>query len=81
MLRGGARAEAWPRTLVGSMWLPRQARTRWLIYVDSGHATLSGGAEPSLDLGPGDAALTVDASGLRGLLRGTGEIILVKLYA
>lgn len=80
MLRGSARGEVLARTLVGAMWLPATG-TRWLAYLDSGHADLRCGTA-SVTLGPGDAALaTPDDDPTRVMLEGAGEIILVKLYA
>lgn len=92
MLRGDARGDVLARTLVDAMLLapepagepgagPGQA-LRWLVYLDSGRATLrvEGGAE--LALNPCDAALVIpDGTAARVLLEGAGEIVLVKLYA
>jgi environmental stress-induced protein Ves len=82
MLRGDARGEALPRTLVDAMVLPVEPGTRWLVYLDSGHAEIRAGADACLALNPGDAALvesgdTTDPARIEG----GGEIVLVKLYA
>lgn len=82
MLRANARGEALPRTLLDSMILPPEPAMRWLVYLDSGHATLSAGDEAPAHLNHGDAALVApDAGASRVILEGAGEIVLVKLYA
>ncbi|TAN07714.1 MAG: HutD family protein [Rhodanobacteraceae bacterium] len=82
MLRGRARGEALPRTLVDRMLLPPEAGTRWLVYLDSGHATLRAGDAAPAPLAAGDAAIVIpDAGSGRVVLAGAGEIVLVKLYA
>lgn len=82
MLRGNARGEVLPRTLTDTMALPLQSGWRWLVYLDSGHATLRVAAVSSLALSPGDAALvTEDHGAAECRVEGTGQIILVKLYA
>lgn len=82
MLRSAARGEALPRTLVGTMLLPAEPATRWLVYLDSGHAALRADADAAIVLAPGDAALVTPGTGTtRTLLEGAGEIVLVKLYA
>ena len=82
MLRANARGEALPRTLLDSMILPPEPDMRWLVYLDSGHATLSAGGAAPARLSHGDAALVApDADTSRVILEGAGEIVLVKLYA
>lgn len=82
MLRGDARGEVLPRTLVDSMMLPTGEGLRWLIYLDSGRARIDAGDAATLVLQPYDAALvsTGDGAG-RVRIEGAGEIVLVKLYA
>jgi environmental stress-induced protein Ves len=82
MLRGDTHGEALPRTLLDSMLLPLEPGTRWLAYLDSGHATLRAGDVAPVHLNHGDAALvTPKADTGRVILEGAGEIVLVKLYA
>lgn len=83
MLRGGARGEVLPRTLADAMFLPGEAGVRWLVYLDSGHATLRVARDGNdVALNPHDAALvTSDGTQERTLIEGAGEIVLVKLYA
>ncbi|MGH8215480.1 MAG: HutD/Ves family protein [Rhodanobacteraceae bacterium] len=80
MLRGDARGDVLPRTLVDSMILPTPPGVRWLVYLDSGRARVAAGAAGSLELEPLDAAL-LTAGGVpeRMLIEGAGEIVLVKL--
>lgn len=81
MLRGGARGEVLPRTLVDSMMLPAGGGLRWLVYLDSGGARIDRGAA-ALVLEPRDAALIAPGDGAGPLrIEGAGEIVLVKLYA
>lgn len=82
MLRGGARGEVLPRTLIDSMMLPPDAGLRWLVYLDSGNGRIEAAGATTLVLEPGDAAVvaTGDDAG-RVLIEGAGEIVLVKLYA
>jgi environmental stress-induced protein Ves len=81
MLRGGARGEVLPRTLVDSMMLPAGEGLRWLAYLDSGSARIDRGAA-ALVLEPRDAALVAPGDGAGPLrIEGAGEIVLVKLYA
>jgi environmental stress-induced protein Ves len=82
MLRGDARGEVLPRTLVDSMMLPTAEDLRWLVYLDSGRARIDAGDAATLALQPYDAAL-VSTGGGAGHVRieGAGEIVLVKLYA
>lgn len=82
MLRGAARGDVFPRTLVDSMPLPIEPGTRWLVYLVAGHAMLHAGTASGLILNPQDAALvTLDGVATRTILNGAGEIVLVKLYA
>ncbi len=82
MLRAGARGEALARTLADAMFLAPEPGLRWLVYLDTGHATLYAGSGAELALNPGDAALVIpDGTAARTLLEGAGEIVLVKLYA
>ncbi len=82
MLRGEARGEVHPRTLVDSMVLPSEAGVRWLMYLDSGRAALRAGNGRGTELNPHDAALVIPGGGEPGaLIEGAGEIVLVKLYA
>jgi environmental stress-induced protein Ves len=82
MLRGGTRGEVLPRTLVDAMVLPPEPGVRWLVYLDSGHATLRAGAGAEVTLNPRDAALVrADDHAARTMIEGAGEIVLVKLYA
>ncbi|HET7930661.1 MAG TPA: HutD family protein [Rhodanobacteraceae bacterium] len=81
MLRGDARGEAIPRTLVDSMLLPPEPGVRWLVYLDSGFAAVAGADAPALELAAGDAALVTQVAGQRVHIEGAGEIVLVKLYA
>lgn len=78
MLRGGARGDVLPRTLVDSMMLPAAPDVRWLVYLDSGRARIDAGGGGTLD--PGDAALVADGGPGRALVEGAGEIVLVKLW-
>jgi environmental stress-induced protein Ves len=81
MLRGGARGEVLPRTLVDSMMLPAGGGPRWLVYLDSGRARIVDGATV-LTLEPRDAALIAPGDGAGpSRIEGAGEIVLVKLYA
>ncbi len=81
MLRGDARGEAFARTLVGSMLLPRQPGERWLVYLDSGHASVRADGGEALALNPGDAALVIaNDAPARAIIEGAGEVVLVKLY-
>lgn len=78
MLRQGASAELFARTLVDSMVLPAESGVRWLVYLHRGDATLvAGGA--ALQLAPEDAAL-LGTNGKRAVIEGAGELVLVKLY-
>jgi environmental stress-induced protein Ves len=82
MLRNGARGEVLPRTLVDTMVLLPEPGARWLVYLDSGLATLRTAGDDPLALAPKDAALVKDhATSVRTMIEGAGEIVLVKLYA
>ncbi|HKT42140.1 MAG TPA: HutD family protein [Rhodanobacteraceae bacterium] len=82
MLRGEARAEALPRTLVDAVFLPGEAGVRWLVWLDSGRATLRTRNGNDVTLNPHDAALVIPGgTQQRTLIEGAGEIVLVKLYA
>lgn len=81
MLRGAARGEVLPRTLVDSMVLAPRAGESWLVYLDSGRAELQTQRGDSLELAPGDAARVIHAGESRVLLAGGGEIVLARLYA
>jgi environmental stress-induced protein Ves len=82
MLRGGARGDVLPRTLVDSMVLPSLPGVRWLVYLDSGRARVDAGGGGSLALEPREAVLVATgAAPERVLVEGAGEIVLVKLYA
>ncbi|MBU6478367.1 MAG: HutD family protein [Xanthomonadaceae bacterium] len=82
MLRGEARGDALPRTLTDAMFLPGEPGVRWLVYLDSGHATLrAGSAGNHVALHPHDAALVIpDGRQERTLIKGAGEIVLARLY-
>lgn len=82
MLRGRARGEVLPRTLVDTMVVPSEPGLRWLVYLDAGRATVHVGADTRLALNPHDAAL-VTPGGAMGPVRvdGAGEMVLVRLYA
>lgn len=80
MLRGDARGEATAHVLRHSAPLPLAAGTRWLVYLDNGHALLGAYGGQALALNPHDAALVIPEGG-PARVEGTGEIILVKLYA
>lgn len=82
MLRGNARGEALPRTLLDAMVLPVETGVRWLVYLDSGRVEIHAGPDAQPALNPGDATL-VSPSGTMMPVRieGAGEIVLVKLYA
>lgn len=81
MLRGDARGETLPRTLADAMLLPGEAGVRWLVYLDSGRATLRAGDGKDVALNPHDAALVLPGGTReRTLIEGAGEIVLVKLY-
>jgi environmental stress-induced protein Ves len=82
MLRGNARGDALPRTLADVMFLPAEPGVRWLVYLDSGRASVRAGDGDGLALNPHDAAL-VTSGGPPGrtLIEGAGEVVLVKLYA
>jgi len=82
MLRGGARGEALPRTLADTMFLPGESGVRWLVYLESGQATLRAANDGNdVALNPHDAALvTPGDTQERTLIEGAGEIVLVKLY-
>lgn len=82
MLRDGARGEVIARTLANSMVLLPEAGIRWILYLDSGRATLRAGASPRVGLEPHDAALiAIDGSTGRAVIEGAGELVLVRLYA
>lgn len=82
MLRGSARGEVLPRTLVDAMVLPPGSGVRWLLYLVAGHATLHAEGGRPLALHPQDAALVAtDGDPARAGVDGAGEIVLVKLYA
>lgn len=92
MLRGDAHGEVLARTLVDALWLAPEPgpgsgtlpgpALRWLVYLDSGRATLRIGSGAKLELNPYDAALVIpDGTAERVLLEGAGEVVLVKLYA
>lgn len=82
MLRGEVRGEALPHTLADAMFLPTESGVRWLVYLDSGRATLRAGDSDDMALNPRDAALVIaDGAQERALIEGAGEIVLVKLYA
>jgi environmental stress-induced protein Ves len=82
MLRGEARGEVVARTLVDAMFLPGEPGVRWLVYLDSGHATLRAPDGNAVALNPRDAALVIPCGTQeRTLVEGAGEIVLVKLYA
>lgn len=82
MLRGDARGDATPRTLVDTLLLPPEVGVRWLVYLDSGRAILHAEGNPDLPLNPRDAALVAFTDhATRAVLHGAGEIVLVKLYA
>lgn len=84
MLRGTAQGEVLARTLVDSMVLPRANGLRWLVYLARGSAAVRGGAGRVRDLQPGDAVIVEpDPDGTLNRIQvvGTGEIVLVKLYA
>jgi environmental stress-induced protein Ves len=82
MLRGDARGDALPRILADAMFLPAEPGVRWLVYLDSGHATLRVGDGDALELNPQDAALVIPGDTQeRTLIEGAGEIVLARLYA
>lgn len=82
MLRGGARAEVLPRTLVDTMVLPDESGLRWLVYLDAGRATFHLGADTRLALNPRDAALVTPGDAIGPVrIEGAGEMVLVRLYA
>ncbi|MGH8191575.1 MAG: HutD/Ves family protein [Rhodanobacteraceae bacterium] len=82
MLRGDARGEVLPRSLVDSMVLPNEPGVRWLVYLDSGSARIGDAAGTVVALEPRDAVMAIPEDGAEStILRGTGEIVLVKLYA
>jgi len=82
MLRGDAHGEVLPCTLSGSMTLPLEPGLHWLVYLDSGRATIRSGTASNLALEPHDAALVTTGGGAtRTAIEGSGEIVLVKLYA
>ena len=82
MLRGDTRGEVLARTLVDALLLPTGPGIRWLVYLDSGRATLRIGDGNGVALNPHDAALVIpDGTTERALIEGAGEIVLVKLYA
>lgn len=81
MLRDGAEGKVMPRTLVDSMLLTHKPGMRWLVYVDSGGASIHADGEPPLTLGQRDAALvTPGDDGAAARLEGAGEIVLVALF-
>ncbi len=82
MLRDGARGEVYPRPLTGSIVLPPETDVRWLLYLDSGSAAVETGSGAPLALNPHDAVLVPAGAGSpRTVVEGSGEIVLVKLYA
>lgn len=82
MLRGDARGDVLPHKLADSLALSCTPGLRWLVYLDNGHIAIHAGAKSSLVLNPGDAALLVAGDAAAAArIEGTGEIILVKLYA
>lgn len=82
MTRGDACAELLARTLVDGMILLPEPGARWLVYLNSGSATIEAGGE-QLVLTADDAALLAfaQASSTRAAIEGAGEIVLAKLYA
>lgn len=82
MLRGSARGEALPRTLLDAMVLPIEPGVRWLVYLDSGRAEIHAGPGTHPALNPGDATLVSPGGTMVPIrIEGAGEIVLVKLYA
>ena len=82
MLRGNARGEALPRTLLDAMVLPVESGVRWLVYLDSGRAEIHAGPDAQPALNPGDATLVSPGGTMTPVrIEGAGEIVLVKLYA
>lgn len=82
MLRGTANGAALPRTLVDKMLLTAAGDTHWLVYLDSGRATLRTVSGAEVELNPHDAALVIPDDVIDPVsLEGAGEIVLVKLYA
>lgn len=83
MLRGDARGELVARPLVDSMALPAEPGSGWLLYLDSGRATVHTGDHDPCVLESGDAVrVGGDTDPLsRAVIEGAGEILLVKLYA
>jgi len=82
MLRGNARGEALPRTLLDAMVLPVETGVRWLVYLDSGRAEIHAGPDAQPALNPGDATLVSPGGTMMPVrIEGAGEIVLVKLYA
>lgn len=82
MLRGDVRGELFARTLVDTMVLPHEPGARWLVYLNSGRATLRADME-SLTLNVDDAAFIGfgETDPARAVIEGGGEIVLAKLYA
>jgi len=82
MLRGNARGEALPRTLLDAMVLPVETGVRWLVYLDSGRAEIHASPDAQPALNPGDATLVSPGGTMMPVrIEGAGEIVLVKLYA
>ncbi len=82
MLRGGAQAELFARTLVDSQVLLPEPGVRWLVYVNRGHAQIGCGSE-SLALTSDDAAVLEfpAVAARRAVIEGHGELVLAKLCA
>jgi environmental stress-induced protein Ves len=82
MLRDGARGEVFARRRSGATVLPATADANWLVYLDSGRVTAHAGTAPACTLTAGDAVRVVMAAEPpRITLEGSGQILLVKLYA
>lgn len=81
MLRGDAQGELAVSTLAGTRMLP--AADAWLLYLHSGRAVVQAGADSGCTLGPGDAVRVAAGAepSVPIAIAGTGEILLVKLYA
>lgn len=80
MLRDEARATLIARPLLGTMLLPTTPGTRWLVYPAAGQLTLQC-ADERLALAAGEAAWAAPGDGLRCLIEGAGDVVLVRLDA
>lgn len=78
MLRGQAEGELIARPLLGSMWLPVHASSRWFVHMLAGQAEIRVDEE-QLDIASGSNVWIDVHLGDRVHIDGGGELVLVKL--